>query len=147
MRKILTYTELMQLPSFEERFNYLKINGRVGESTFGFDRWINQHFYKSKEWLDVRLDVIERDMGYDLGVQEEDHKINGRIIVHHMCPMLVEDIEEATEIILNPEYLISVSDLTHKAIHYGNIEMLPKPYIERTKWDTCPWRGVNNGRS
>ena len=146
-RKILTYTELSQLPTFEERFEYLKLGGRVGDSTFGYDRWINQQFYKGKEWRLVRDKVIARDMGYDLGLQDENHKLTGRIIVHHMCPMMIEDIEESTDIILNPEYLISTCDLTHKAIHYGSFDLLPKPYIERTKWDTCPWRGVNNGRS
>lgn len=135
---IRTYSELITLPTFEERFEYLKLNGVVGKETFGFDRIFNQKFYKSKEWLNVRDFVIVRDNGCDLGI--EGHEIHGRIIIHHMNPISVDDIKNATDFLLNPEYLISTIDNTHNAIHYGDEGLLITAPIERTKNDTCPWR-------
>ena len=136
---IRTYTELMQLPTFEERYEYLKIGGTVGEDTFGFDRYLNQIFYKSKEWQSVRNFVIARDNGCDLGMP--GHEIRGdKILVHHMNPITKEDIINRTDILLNPEYLISTVKITHDAIHYGNSDLLYTEPIERSKNDTCPWR-------
>ena len=137
-RNIRTYTELMKLKTFKERFNYLKLGGIVGEETFGFDRYINQMLYKKPEWISVRNQVIARDMGCDLGVQ--DYDIVGKVIVHHMNPITVDDILNRLNYVLNPEYLISSSMMTHNAIHYGSEELLPQPPVVRTKNDTCPWR-------
>lgn len=137
---IRTYSELSKLSTIVERFRYLKLGGKVGEETFGFDRYLNQIFYKSKEWLEVRDDVIVRDLGFDLGVT--DYDIIGNIYVHHMNPMTKDDILYNVDILLNPEFLISTSDLTHKAIHYGNEGLLPKDPVIRRKNDTCPWKGV-----
>lgn len=134
-----TYTELSKLKTFEERFKYLRLNGRVGKETFGFDRIFNQVFYKSDEWLAVRDFVIVRDNGCDLGV--EGYDINGqRILIHHMNPISLEDIEKRTEILMNPEYLITTIHNTHQAIHYGDENLLIKLPRERTKNDTCPWK-------
>lgn len=138
MNKIRSYSELVLLPSFEERFEYLKLGGKVGVDTFGFDRYQNQAFYNSREWRLVRDKVIIRDNGCDLGIF--DREIGGRIIIHHMNPITVEDIRLATDILLNPEFLICVSHDTHNAIHYGDSELLPKPPIERKPNDTCPWK-------
>ena len=132
-----TYTELQQLPTFEERFKYLKLGAQVAAETFGFDRWVNQRFYRSPEWRKVRRDVIIRDEGRDLGV--EGYELQNGIYVHHMNPMLPKDIVDASEWILNPEYLICVSFNTHNAIHYGDENLLPK-VIERKPNDTCPWK-------
>ena len=137
-KNIRTYTELMKLKTFEERFEYLKLGGVVGEETFGFDRYINQMLYKKPEWISTRNLVIARDMGCDLGV--EDYDIVGKVIVHHMNPITVDDIVNRLDYVLNPEYLISSSMMTHNAIHYGSEELLPKPPVVRTKNDTCPWR-------
>lgn len=137
-KNIRTYSELIKLPTIEERFEYLKIGGVIGEDTFGFDRYINQLLYKTPEWISVRNQVIARDEGYDLGVK--GCEIVGKIIVHHMNPITVDDILNRLDYVLNPEYLISSSMLTHNAIHYGNAELLPQAPIERTKNDTCPWR-------
>ena len=137
--KIRTYSELIRLPTFEERFEYLKLGGKVGKDTFGFDRIFNQKFYTSKEWKRVRDFVIIRDNGCDLA--HEDHTIYGsKIIIHHMNPITLEDIENNTDILLNPEYLITTIHNTHNAIHYGDANLLPKDPIERTKNDTCPWK-------
>lgn len=136
--KIRTYSELIKLNTFEERFRYLQIGGRVGEETFGFDRYLNQIFYKSDEWLRVRDEVIVRDNGCDLGIA--GHKIYGRILVHHMNPIRIEDILNRSEFLLNPEYLISTVKLTHDAIHYGDESLLIRAPIQRYKNDTCPWR-------
>lgn len=139
MKNIKTYSELITLPTFEERFRYLKLNGIVGEETFGFDRYLNQKFYqKDDEWLDVRDFIIIRDMGCDLGI--EGHEIVGNIIVHHMNPITKDDIIRRTKYLLDPEYLICTMDNTHKAIHYGNEDLLIKGPIERRPNDTCPWR-------
>lgn len=135
---IKTYSELIALPTFEERFEYLRLDGSVGEQTFGFDRYINQIFYQSYEWKKIRDFVIIRDNGCDLGV--DDYEIRGKILIHHMNPITVKDIETCSEFLLNPEYLISTTHMTHNAIHYGDEHLLPKGPIERKKYDTCPWR-------
>lgn len=132
------YSELIRLPTFEERFEYLRLNGKVGSDTFGFDRIFNQQFYKSKEWRDVRDFVILRDNGCDLGI--EGRYIHKRILIHHMNPINVSDIKEATDILLNPEYLICVTHDTHNAIHYGDVNLLARDPIERRANDTCPWK-------
>lgn len=135
---IRTYSELIKMPTFTERFEYLRLDGIVGEETFGFDRYLNQIFYKSKEWLEARDYVIVRDFGCDLGI--DGREIFGRILVHHMNPIRKEDIISRSKILLNPEYLICVSKSTHDAIHYGDGSLLISEPIERTKNDTCPWR-------
>lgn len=134
-----TYTELISLTTFEERFNYLKLDGQVGEDTFGFDRYMNQNFYRSVEWKRLRDSIIVRDMGCDLGIPGED--IYGKILIHHMNPITSNDILHQTELLLDPEYLICVSHRTHNAIHYGNEQLIKKPgYVERKPNDTCPWK-------
>lgn len=135
---IRTYSELITLQTFEERFKYLQLNGQVGKDTFGFDRYINQNFYRSLEWKRVRDKVILRDNGCDLGV--EGYEIHGRILIHHMNPITIRDIESMSEYLLNPEYLISTVHNTHNAIHYGDESLLITVPIERTKNDTCPWK-------
>ncbi|MDR1753379.1 MAG: hypothetical protein LBR74_00530 [Eubacterium sp.] len=135
---IRTYRELSRLKTIEERFKYLKLNGVIGEETFGFDRFINQKFYKSQEWLSARDNVIIRDNGCDLGVDGYD--ICGKIIIHHMNPILLEDIEMQSGFLLNPDYLICATLPTHNAIHYGDGNLLVRMPTERTKDDTCPWR-------
>lgn len=135
---IRTYSELITLPTFKERYEYLRIGGKVGEETFGFDRYLNQIFYKSKEWLDIRDEVIIRDNGCDLGI--EGREIHNKILIHHMNPITVKDILERSDFLLNPEYLISTVKNTHDAIHYGDSSLLVKDPIERRKNDTCPWR-------
>ena len=137
--RIRTYSELITLPTFEERFDYLKLNGRVGMDTFGFDRIFNQKFYTSKEWKRIRDFVIVRDNGCDLA--HPDYTIQGsRILIHHMNPISLQDIENATDFLLDPEYLICTTHDTHNAIHYGDERLLQKGPIERTKYDTCPWK-------
>lgn len=135
---IKTYSELMSLPTFEERYQYLRIGGKVGEDTFGFDRYLNQIFYKSDEWKSVRNEIIVRDCGCDLGMS--DREIFGRIYIHHMNPITKEDILSRSDYLLNPEYLICTSKLTHDAIHYGDENLLIIAPIERRKNDTCPWK-------
>ena len=135
---IKTYSELIEIPTFEERYEYLKLTGKVGEETFGFDRYLNQVFYRSKEWRDIRDYVINRDNGCDLAM--EGHEIFGRVLIHHMNPIRKEDILRRSEFLLNPEYLISTIKNTHDAIHYGDKDLLIVAPIERTKNDTCPWR-------
>ena len=136
---IKTYSELMTLPTFEERFEYLRLNGRVGEDTFGFDRYLNQNLYqRNPKWRAARNQVIIRDNGCDLGI--EGREIYGKIIVHHMNPITIEDIEKESDFIFDPEYLICVTHNTHNAIHYGDENLLTRGPIERTKNDTCPWR-------
>lgn len=137
-RTIRTYTELSRLTTFEERYRYLRLGGRVGEETFGFDRWINQTFYKDRDWLSVRDHVIVRDLGCDLGMF--DREIQGKILVHHMNPIDVNDILKRSDLLLNPEYLICTSKRTHDAIHYGNEDLLYTDPIERSPFDTCPWK-------
>ena len=138
MTSIRTYSELILLPTFEERYEYLRLNGRVGEETFGFDRWLNQTFYKSEEWLSMRDKIIVRDNGCDFGIPARD--IYSRILIHHMNPITKEDILRRSDILLNPEYLICVTPNTHRAIHYGNSNLLIKDPIERRQNDTCPWK-------
>lgn len=134
-----TYTELSKLKTFEERFEYLRLDGQVGKETFGFDRIFNQIFYRSVEWKRVRDQVIIRDCGCDLGVL--GHEIYGqRILIHHMNPISLEDLERRSEILMNPEYLITTIHNTHQAIHYGDENLLIKLPRERTKNDTCPWK-------
>lgn len=137
---IKTYSELIALPTFEERYRYLRLGGKVGEDTFGFDRYLNQLFYKSKDlWLPIRDTVIIRDNGCDLGI--EDREIRGqRILVHHMNPITKEDVLNQSEFLLNPEYLICVTKNTHDAIHYGDESLLVTVPKERTRNDTCPWK-------
>lgn len=136
---IKTYAELITLPTFEERYQYLRIGGQVGKETFGGDRYFNQMFYKSPEWLEVRDLVIIRDYGCDLGVR--DREIYGRILVHHMNPISIEDVIYRSKYLLDPKYLICTSKNTHDAIHYSDENLLiPSSPIERKKNDTCPWR-------
>lgn len=135
---IRTYSELSKLTTFEERYRYLRLGGRVGEETFGFDRWINQMFYKDPEWLKIRDKVIIRDNGCDLGI--EGREIYSRIIVHHMNPITKADILDRSEFLLNPEYLICTVKNTHDAIHYGDENLLITLPMERNVNDTCPWR-------
>lgn len=133
-----SYSELIRIPSFEERFQYLRINGIVGEETFGCDRYLNQIFYKSEEWKRIRRRVIIRDNGCDLAWEE--YEIKGIIIIHHINPITKEDILDRSSKLFDLENLICTSVNTHKAIHYGNEEMLPKKIVERTMNDTCPWK-------
>ena len=135
---IKTYSELILLPTFEERFKYLQLNGRVGDDTFGFDRYINQNFYRSTEWKRIRDFVIMRDNGCDLAL--EGYEIYGRILIHHMNPITVKDVELSTEYLMNQEYLICVTHNTHNAIHYGDEKLINKGPVVRTKNDTCPWK-------
>lgn len=136
---IRTYSELILLPTFEERFKYLQLNGVVGEETFGFDRYLNQIFYRSQKWKSIRDYVIIRDNGCDLGV--EGYEIHGNILIHHMNPVSLNDIRYETDYLTDPEFLISTVLSTHNAIHYGDDRILQsKTPIERTKNDTCPWR-------
>ena len=133
-----TYKELRRLPTFKERYYYLRLTGIVGESTFGFDRYINQLFYKSKRWRRTRDGIIIRDNGCDLGI--EGYEIHDRIIVHHMNPVTEKDIELDRDYIYDPDFLISNSPNTHTAIHFSDESLLPKLPIIRRKNDTCPWR-------
>lgn len=135
---IKTYSELITLPTFEERFRYLQLSGCVGEETFGFDRYLNQNFYRSQEWKSIRDQVIIRDNGCDLGM--DDREIQGRILIHHMNPISTHDVLAHSDFLLNPDYLICVSHKTHNAIHYGDESLLILAPVERTKYDTCPWR-------
>lgn len=135
---IRTYSELILLPTFEERFKYLQLNGRVGDDTFGFDRYINQNFYRSAEWKRIRDQIIIRDNGCDLAF--EGYEIYGMILIHHMNPITISDIKFSTEYLMNPEYLICVTHNTHNAIHYGDEKQIITGPIVRTKNDTCPWK-------
>lgn len=139
MKNIKTYTELSQFTTFIDRFNYLKLDGVVGKDTFGFDRIFNQMFYSSKEWKDIRNRVIVRDNGCDLGI--DGYEIaSQRIIIHHLNPIALSDIENCTDILLNPEYLITTTHNTHNAIHYSDESLLMTGPVIRTKNDTCPWK-------
>lgn len=133
---IRTYDELINLRTFDERYNYLKLSGQVSDITFGFDRYLNQMFYKSPMWLKMRNEIIVRDLGCDLGV--DGYEIYSKIIVHHMNPIRIDDILDNTEYLLNPNYLICTCHNTHNAIHYGNRS--PNIITERRKGDTCPWK-------
>ena len=139
MKKMIrTYSELIKLKTFKDRFEYLKLDGIVGEETFGFERYMNQIFYKSREWTSVRRSVIIRDNGCDLGV--EGYEIHGKILIHHMNPINLSDIVHKTDELLNPDYLITTVLSTHNAIHYGDASLLPVLPIERRANDTCPWK-------
>ena len=129
---------MSKIKTFEERYQYLRLDGVVGEDTFGFERYLNQTFYRSQRWKKVRDQVIVRDNGCDLGI--EGHEIYGKVLIHHMNPITILDIENESDFLLNPEYLICVTHNTHNAIHYGDEDLLMKGPIERTKNDMCPWR-------
>lgn len=131
------YTELRSLRSFDDRYRYLALRGVVGDPTFGFERHLNQTFYRSQQWRQMRNQIIVRDDGMDLGVP--DHPIQGNIIIHHMNPMTVNDLVDGNDSILDPEFLICVSHRTHNAIHYGDESLLPRPFIERRPGDTRSW--------
>ena len=133
-----SYSELVKLQTLRTRFEYLKLSDKVGKETFGFDRYLNQRFYKSAEWKRLRDEIIIRDNGCDMGL--EDYPINGRIIIHHMNPLTPNDILFHGDFLLNTDNLICVSHNTHNAIHYGNFDLIDNEPIIRTKNDTCPWR-------
>lgn len=133
-----TYSELITFPTFEERFRYLQLSGSVGKETFGFERYLNQRFYRSAEWKRIRREVILRDNGCDLGIL--DRVIYGKVHIHHINPVSREDILSQSELLLNPEYLVCVSHQTHNAIHYGDENLLLTVPPERKPNDTCPWR-------
>lgn len=134
---IRTYRDLRRLDTFKERFDYLALHGAVGEATFGFDRWMNQKFYTSYEWRQLRHQIIVRDNGCDLGI--EDHEIHARLVIHHMNPITVDDIKHGSMDILDPEFLITTTHDTHNAIHYGDEKLLPRPFVERRPGDTKLW--------
>lgn len=132
-----SYRELKRLETFEERFLYLKLEGTVGRDTFGYDRYLNQQFYRSREWRNIRKHVIARDLGCDLGVH--GYEIHDRVIMHHMNPMVIDDILHGNVDILDPEYLITTTHDTHNAIHYGTLTEPPIAYVERAPGDTKLW--------
>lgn len=136
--KIRCYSELKQLETFEDRYQYLKLSGTVGQDTFGCDRYLNQGFYKSREWKNIRKLVIARDNGCDLGIPGRD--IQYGLHIHHMNPIRAQDILDQSKYLLDPEYLICVSSETHNAIHYGDEESIIRDPVQRTPGDTCPWR-------
>jgi len=136
--KIRTYSELIMLPTFKLRFEYLNVHSQIGYKTFGYDRFINQDFYHSKEWELIKDYIIVRDCGCDLGIKGRE--IVGNVYVHHMNPLSVEDFKTGSKFLLDPEYLISSTHITHNAIHYGSYESLPTELIERRPNDTCPWK-------
>ena len=138
MMDIKCYSELMLLPTFQARYQYLRLNGEVGKETFGFDRYMNQFFYRSPEWRRVRDFVITRDEGCDLGIPGRE--IFGRIVIHHMNPIRPEDIRNRSDLLLDPEYLITTIHDTHLAIHYGDEHLLLQEPVERRPNDTCPWK-------
>ena len=132
-----SYSELIRFPTFLERFNYLKLDGSVGEPTFGSQRYLNQTFYRSEEWKKIRNHVILRDLGCDLGI--EDYQIFDQVIIHHMNPVTEDNIKHNDQCILDPEFLICTSKRTHNAIHYGDSSLLPQGLVTRTPGDTTPW--------
>lgn len=138
MNKIRCYKELCRLKTFEDRYEYLRLACLIGDETFGFERYMNQMLYTSSKWRETRNRVIIRDNGCDLGVA--DRPIIGKIIVHHINPMTVEDVKTVSDDIFNPEYLICVSQTTHNAIHYGDASLLAQEPIERKPGDTCLWK-------
>lgn len=138
MKRIRTYQELVRLPTLKDRYDYLKLGRSVGESTFGFDRYLNQMLYTSRRWKLVRDEVLNRDNGWDLGV--EGFPIGERIIVHHMNPLSVAELEDEDESMFDLNFLISASHNTHNAIHFSDSSLLPKLPVERRPGDTCPWR-------
>lgn len=136
--RIKTYSELITLPTFEERFEYLQLKGIVGQETFGFDRYLNQILYNSKEWKHLRNEIIVRDNGCDLAL--EGFEIHGRILIHHINPITIDDVIKRREMVFDPENLICVTHNTHNAIHYGDKSLLITGPIERRANDTCPWK-------
>jgi len=132
------YTELKRLKTFKDRYEYLRLGGVVGDSTFGFDRYLNQLLYSSDRWRKLRNEIIIRDNGCDLGV--EGYDLRSKIIIHHMNPLTIEDVRKVSDDIFNPEFLICVSHKTHNAIHYGDESLLPQLPLERRPNDTCPWK-------
>lgn len=135
---LLTYRELIRIPTFRERYEYLKLAGSVGDQTFGFDRYLNQQFYASREWRLFRNKIIARDNGNDMA--HADYPINGLVIIHHLNPLTIEDFEEHSQALFDPENVVAVSHVTHEAIHYGSYDLLPQDLIERKPYDTVPWR-------
>ena len=138
--KIKTYSELLTFSTFEDRYEYLRLNGSVGEETFGFDRYFNQKFYRSKEWKNAKDKIVIRDHGCDLGI--DGYEIWGKIYIHHMNPITLQDLENQSDFLLNPEYLICTTLSTHNAIHYGDKSLLPQEMVERQPNDTCPWKQI-----
>lgn len=134
---IKTYSELLEHDTFEDRFHYLALYGHVGASTFGFDRWMNQKFYRSREWRQARNYVIDRDAGCDLAL--EGYDIHSQLLIHHMNPIGPDQIRNGVDDVFNPEYLITTTHRTHNAIHYGDARLLAKPYVERQPGDTALW--------
>lgn len=132
-----SYEALIKIPTFEERFEYLRLSSKIGEATFGFERYLNQAFYGSPEWKAFRRQVIIRDNGCDLAC--EDHDIVGKVIIHHINPITPEEIESASPLLMDLDNVVCVSYDTHQAIHYGDASLLPKDYIPRTPNDMCPW--------
>ena len=132
------YSELIRIPTFEERFEYLRLDGQVGADTFGSDRYLNQIFYKSPEWKKIRDEIIIRDKCCDLAMPGYD--IHGPVLIHHLNPITKEDILSRTDLLLNPEYLVCTIQSTHNAIHYGDVNLLITNPIERKPNDTCPWK-------
>ena len=137
MTSIRTYSELRRLDTFEERYDYLRLGGLLGLRTFGFDRWVNQRFYKSPEWKSVRELVIYRDHGCDLGVP--GYEIHTNLMIHHMNPITLDDIRHGDTSVIDPNFLITTSLRTHNAIHYGDVDLLPRGPIERKSGDTTLW--------
>lgn len=133
-----SYKELSRIQSYYDRFEYLRLKGNVGEITFGWQRYLNQVLYHSRRWRKVRDEVIIRDDGCDLG--HPDYAIHGQIIIHHMNPLTMDQVEEDSDLIYDPDFLICVAPMTHQAIHYSDKGLLPSPLIERKPWDTCPWK-------
>lgn len=138
MATMKTYSDLIKLKNFPERFEYLKLDGKVAEITFGSSRYLNQIFYQTPEWRSARRKTIARDLGNDLGC--DGWPIHGRIYVHHITPITAEDILSRSDLLFDPENLISCSDMTHRAITYGDVNLLPKEFTERKPGDTCPWK-------
>ena len=140
LNTIKCYSDLMRLRTFKERYDYLRLNGAVGKETFGFDRYMNQAFYRSPEWRKVRDIVITRDFGCDLGIPGREIPRSVKIIIHHMNPIIPEDIRDRNDMILDPEFLITTIHDTHLAIHYGDENMLLQEPVKRFPGDTCPWK-------
>lgn len=138
---IRTYTELIKLPTFIERFRYLKLGGKVGQETFGCERYLNQHFYNSHEWREFRREIVLRDQGCDLADPDHPFGLGEKIYIHHMNPITTKDIVNQTEFLMNPEYVIACRKLTHDAIHFGDESLVTQyDYVARTPNDTCPWK-------
>lgn len=133
------YTDLIKLKTFEERFEYLRLRGKVGEDTFGFDRYLNQMLYHSAEWKNFKKEILVRDLGHDLAMESDDYIIPGFITVHHIIPITAQDVIDSSPMIFDPNNVVCVSDKTHKAIHYGVEPLLPKTIIQRKPGDTLLW--------